>query len=89
MFWFGQGRRVFAWDAWKAGDIERVVFGFSIFCQCQPDDVITVSMIHRFLKSTWLELQDFRNSSWELIKTGFVQILHKPTSDILSEESLW
>ena len=61
-------------------------FGFFYFEQCQPDDVIYHIYDSRFLKKYKHELQDFRNSGWELIETGFYSILRKPTSDILSEE---
>ena len=58
-------------------------FGFFYFDQCQPDDVIYHIYDSRFLKKYKHELQDFRNSGWELIETGFCSILRKPTSDIL------
>ena len=61
-------------------------FGFFYFEQCQPDDVIYHIYDSRFLKKYKHELQDFRNSGWELIETGFCSILRKPASDILSEE---
>ena len=64
-------------------------FGFFYFEQCQPDDVIYHIYDYRFLKKYKHELQDFRNSGWELIETGFCSILRKPTSDILSEEKVY
>ena len=64
-------------------------FGFFYFEQCQPDDVIYHIYDSRFLKKYKHELQDFRNSGWELIETGFYSILRKPTSDILSEEKVY
>ena len=64
-------------------------FGFFYFCQCQPDYVIYRIYDSRFLKKYKHELQDFRNSGWELIETGFCSILRKPTSDILSEEKVY
>ena len=64
-------------------------FGFFYFCQCQPDDVIYRIYDSRFLKKCKHELQDFRNSGWELIETGFCSILRKPASDILSEEKVY
>lgn len=48
-------------------------FVFFYFEQCQPDDVIYHIYDSRFLKKYKHELQDFRNSGWELIETGFVQ----------------
>ena len=64
-------------------------FGLFYFDQCQPDDVIYCIYDSRFLKKYKHELQDFRNSGWELIETGFYSILRKPTSDILSEEKVY
>ena len=64
-------------------------FGFFYFEQCQPDDVIYHIYDSRFFKKYKHELQDFRNSGWELIETGFCSILRKPTSDILSEEKVY
>ena len=64
-------------------------FGFFYFEQCQPDDVIYRIYDSRFLEKYKHELQDFRNSGWELIETGFCLILRKPTSDILSEEKVY
>ena len=64
-------------------------FGFFYFEQCQPDDVIYHICDSRFLKKYKHELQDFRNSGWELIETGFCSILRKPASDILSEEKVY
>lgn len=63
--------------------------GFFYFEQCQPDDVIYHIYDSRFLKKYKHELQDFRNSGWELIETGFCSTLRKPTSDILSEEKVY
>ena len=62
---------------------------FFYFEQCQPDDVIYHICDSRFLKKYKHELQDFRNSGWELIETGFCLILRKPTSDILSEDQVY
>ena len=64
-------------------------FGFFYFEQCQPDDVIYHTYDSRFLKKYKHEPQDFRNSGWELIETGFCSILRKPASDILSEEKVY
>lgn len=64
-------------------------FGFFYFDQCQPDDVIYRIYDSRFLKKSKYELQDFRNSGWELIETGFCSILRKPASDILSEDQVY
>ena len=64
-------------------------FGFFYFDQCQPDDVIYRIYDSRFLKKHKRELQDFRNSGWELIETGFCSILRKPASDILSEDQVY
>ena len=64
-------------------------FGFFYFDQCQPEDIIYCIYDSRFLKKYKHELQDFRNSGWELIETGFYSILRKPTSDILSEEKVY
>ena len=63
--------------------------GFFYFEECQPEDVIYCIYDSRFLKKYKHELQDFRNSGWELIETGFYSILRKPTSDILSEEKVY
>ena len=59
------------------------------FEESEPDDVIYHIYDSRFLKKYKHELQDFRNSGWELIETGFYSILRKPTSDILSEEKVY
>ena len=59
------------------------------FEESEPDDVIYHIYDSRFLKKYKHELQDFRNSGWELIETGFCSILRKPTSDILSEEKVY
>lgn len=64
-------------------------FGFFYFDQCQSDDVIYRIYDSRFFKKYKHELQDFRNSGWELIETGFCLILRKPTSDILSEDQVY
>ena len=64
-------------------------FGFFHFEQCQPDDVIYHICDSRFLKKYKHELQDFRNSGWELIETGFCSILRKPTSDLLPEDQFY
>ena len=64
-------------------------FGFFYFEPCRPDDVIYRIYDSRFLKKYKHELQDFRNSGWELIETGFCSILRKPTSDRLSEEKVY
>ena len=64
-------------------------FGFFYFDQCQPEDIIYRIYDSRFLKKCKHELQDFRNSGWELIETGFCSILRKPASDILSEEKVY
>ena len=64
-------------------------FGFFYFDQCQPEDIIYRIYDSRFLKKCKHELQDFRNSGWELIETGFCSILRKPTSDILSEKKVY
>ena len=59
------------------------------FEESEPDDVIYHIYDSRFLKKYKHELQDFRNSGWELIETGFCSILRKPASDILSEEKVY
>ena len=64
-------------------------FGFFYFDQCQPEDIIYRIYDSRFLKKCKHELQDFRNSGWELIETGFCSILRKPASDILAEEKVY
>lgn len=64
-------------------------FGFFYFDQCQPDDVIYCIYDSKFLKKYKHELQDFRDSGWELIETGFCSILRKPASDILSEDQVY
>lgn len=64
-------------------------FGFFYFEQCQPDDVIYRIYDSRFLKKHKRELQDFRNSGWELIERDFCSILRKPASDILSEDRVY
>ena len=64
-------------------------FGFFYFDQCQPDDVIYRIYDSRFLKKHKRELQDFRNSGWELIETGFCSILRKSAFDILPEDQVY
>lgn len=64
-------------------------FGLFYFDQCQPDDVIYRIYDSRFLKKHKHELQDFRNSGWELIERGYCSILRKPASDILSEDQVY
>ena len=64
-------------------------FGFFYFDQCQPNDVIYCIYDTRHLKKYKHELQDFRNSGWELIGIGFCTILRKPASDILPEEQVY
>ena len=59
------------------------------FEESEPDDVIYHIYDSRFLKKYKHEPQDFRNSGWELIETGFCSILRKPASDILSEEKVY
>ena len=63
--------------------------GLFYFDQCQPDDVIYCIYDSRFLKKYQHELQDFRNSGWELIERDFCSILRKPASDILSEDQVY
>ena len=64
-------------------------FGFLYFDQCQPEDIIYRIYDSRFLKKYKHELQDFRNSGWELIETGFCSILRKPSSDLLPEDQVY
>ena len=64
-------------------------FGLFYFDQCQPDDVIYRIYDSRFLKKHKHELQDFRNSGWELIERGYCSILRKPASDIFSEDQVY
>ena len=64
-------------------------FGFFYFDQCQSDDVIYRIHDSRFLKKYKYELQDFRNSGWELIETGFCSILRKSSSDLLTEDQVY
>ena len=64
-------------------------FGFFYFDQCQPDDVIYRIYDSRFLKKYQHELQDFRNSGWELIEIGFCSILRKSSSDLLTEDQVY
>ncbi|EJP21623.1 PF11193 family protein [Streptococcus oralis SK304] len=64
-------------------------FGFFYFDQCQPEDIIYRIYDSRFLKKYKHELQDFRNSGWELIETGFCSILRKSSSDLLPEDQVY
>ena len=64
-------------------------FGFFYFEQCQPDDVIYHIYDTRHLKKYKHELQNFKNSGWELLETGFCSILHKSSSDILPEDQVY
>ena len=64
-------------------------FGLFYFDQCQPDDVIYRIYDSRFLKKYKHELQDFRNSGWEWIETGFCSILRKSSSDLLPEDQVY
>ena len=64
-------------------------FGFFYFEQCQPDDVIYHIYDSRFLKKYKHELQDFRNSGWELIEAGSCSILRKSSSDLLPEDQVY
>ena len=64
-------------------------FGFFYFDQCQSDDIIYRIYDSRFLKKYKQELQDFRNSGWELIETGFCSILRKSSSDLLPEDQVY
>ena len=64
-------------------------FGFFYFDQCQPDDVIYRIYDSRFLKKYQHELQDFRNSGWELIEIGFCSILRKSSSNLLPEDQVY
>ena len=64
-------------------------FGFFYFDQCQPDDVIYRIYDSRFLKKYKHQLQDFRNSGWELIETGFCSILRKSSSNLLPEDQVY
>ena len=64
-------------------------FGFFYFEQCQPDDVIYHIYDSRFLKKYKHELQDFRNSGWELIGAGSCSILRKSSSNLLPEDQVY
>ena len=64
-------------------------FGFFYFDQCQPEDIIYRIYDSRFLKKYKHELQDFRNSGWELIETGFCSILRKSSSNLLPEDQVY
>ena len=59
------------------------------FEESEPDDVIYHIYDSRFLKKYKHELQDFRNSGWELIETGFCSILRKPASNLLPEDQVF
>ena len=61
-------------------------FGLFYFDQCQPDDVIYCIYDSRFLKKYKHELQDFRNSGWELIEAGSCSVLRKSSFDLLPED---
>ena len=63
--------------------------GFFYFDQCQPDDVIYHIYDTRHLKKYKHELQNFRNSGWELIESGSCLILRKSSSDILPEDQVY
>ena len=64
-------------------------FCFFYFEQCRPEDIIYRIYDSRFLKKYQHELQDFRNSGWELIETGFCLILRKSASDLLPEDQVY
>ena len=64
-------------------------FGLFYFDQCQPDDVIYCIYDSRFLKKYKYELQDFRNSGWELIGAGSCSILRKSSSNLLPEDQVY
>ena len=64
-------------------------FGLFYFDQCQPDDIIYRIYDSRFLKKYKHELQDFRNSGWELIEAGSCSILRKSSSDLLPEDQVY
>ena len=64
-------------------------FVFFYFDQCQPDDVIYRIYDSRFFKKHQRELQDFRNSGWELIGAGSCSILRKSAFDILPEDQVY
>ena len=64
-------------------------FGLFYFDQCQPEDVIYRIYDSRFLKKYKHELQDFRNSGWELIEAGSCSILRKSSSDLLPEDQVY
>ena len=64
-------------------------FGFFYFEQCQPADVIYHIYDSRFLRKYEHELQDFRNSGWELLESGSCLILRKSSSDILPENQVY
>ena len=63
--------------------------GFFYFEQCQPDDVIYHIYDTRHLKKYKHELQDFRNSGWELIGAGSCSILRKSSSNLLPEDQVY
>ncbi len=56
----------------KGRDIELIVLVFSILNNANRTMSSTVSMILDFFKKYKHELQDFRNSGWELIETEFL-----------------
>ena len=64
-------------------------FGFFYFEQCQPADVIYHIYDSIFLRKYKHELQDFRNSGWELLESGSCLILRKSSSDILPENQVY
>ena len=64
-------------------------FGLFYFDKCQPDDIIYRIYDSRFLKKHKHELQDFRDSGWELIGAGFCSILRKSSSDLLPEDQVY
>ena len=64
-------------------------FGFFYFEQCQPADVIYHIYDSRFLRKYKHELQNFRNSGWELLESGSCLILRKSSSDILPENQVY
>ena len=64
-------------------------FGFFYFEQCQPADVIYHIYDPIFLRKYKHELQDFRNSGWELLESGSCLILRKSSSDILPENQVY
>ncbi len=63
--------------------------GFFYFEKCQPDDVIYHIYDTRHLKKYKHELQNFKNSGWELIETGSCLILRKSSSYIFPEDQVY